>query len=112
MAPLLGEGAVDSTLLDRAVAELNRRCGVKGLETIREIGEYVLAAFFDGEPESSRNRGNGHIALRQLGERDQRRRRPRKWKVRKGPAGGAVIIRLRPSPNYIPREATRSDNAN
>jgi hypothetical protein len=72
-APLPGEGAVDSTLLDQAVAELNRRYAVKGLETIREIGEYVLAVFFDGEPENFRDRGNGHITFRQLGERDDLR---------------------------------------
>ena len=71
LAPSLpGEADIVVPLLDEAVAELNRIYVTKGLETARDIGEYVLEAFFAGDTANFRQRGNGHLTFRELGKRE------------------------------------------
>ena len=55
-------------LLDEAVAHINRLYVAKGLETARDIGAYVLTAFFDGDSAAYQKRGNGHETFRKLAE--------------------------------------------
>lgn len=67
---LPGEQARDEQLLDQAVQRINRAWAIKGLETAREIGEYVLSAFFDGDPAAFHERGKSHTSFRALSERE------------------------------------------
>ena len=63
---LPGEAEADESLIDQAVDELNRRYAVKGLETMRAIGEYVIQYFFDGDPDNFREKGKKHVSFREL----------------------------------------------
>lgn len=66
-APALpGFAKQDQALLDEAVGKLNQIYALKGLETAREIGEYVLKTFFDGDPANFRERGKAHVSFREL----------------------------------------------
>lgn len=68
-----GESALSADLVDQAVVDLNRIYVAKGFETARAVGEYVVGAFFDGDPQNFRDRGNGHVSFRQLAKRDDLR---------------------------------------
>lgn len=68
--PLPGEQALDEHLLDQAVHQINAAWAIKGIETAREIGEYVLSTFFDGDPTAFHERGKGHTSFRALSERE------------------------------------------
>lgn len=67
---LPGEYAVDAGLLDQVVQHVNNICAVKGLETAREVGEYVLGVFFDGDLEAFHSHGRKHMSLRELAKRE------------------------------------------
>ena len=70
-AQLAGEDQLDETLLDKAVAEINRIYVSKGLETARAIGNYVVGAFFGGDLESFRQREKKHVTFRALANREE-----------------------------------------
>lgn len=71
LVPVLpGEAEEDDRLVDQAVQEINRRYTAKGLETARELGEYLIDTFFDGDPEKFHLRGAGHASFRQLAKRE------------------------------------------
>lgn len=70
---LPGEGAIAPELVDQAVVDLNRIYVTKGFETARAVADYVVHAFFDGDPQNFRDRGNGHVSFRQLAKRDDLR---------------------------------------
>ncbi len=53
--PLPRQSTVEVDLLDQAVDAINSTYIGKGLEMARDIGEYVLATFFDGDLDSRRN---------------------------------------------------------
>lgn len=67
---LPGEAQVDPALLDVAVETLNRIYVAKGLETAREMGEYVLGTFFGGDLEAFHSRGKKHASMRALAARE------------------------------------------
>lgn len=67
---LPGEGAEDRKLVDEVTEHVNHIYVVKGLETAREIGEYLLHRFFDGDPAKFHERGRKHISFRKLAERE------------------------------------------
>ena len=69
-SPLPGEVAVQASLVDQAVKDINRMYITKGLETARAIGEYVLRTFFAGSADYFRRRGARHVSFRKLAERD------------------------------------------
>lgn len=68
-SPLPGEAVDDPELLDRVVNHVNRLFLAKGLETAREVGEYLLRQFFGGNPENFHQRGRKHVSFRRLAER-------------------------------------------
>lgn len=71
LAPTLrGAGAVDAALVDEAVRQVNRLYAAKGVETARVIGEYLVGAFFGGDPGSFTAREKGHASFRALEARD------------------------------------------
>lgn len=71
LAPSLrGEGAIDEPLVDEAVRQVNRLYAAKGVETARVIGEYLVGAFFGGDPGSFTAREKGHASFRALEARD------------------------------------------
>jgi hypothetical protein len=71
LAPVLpGEGKVVGDLVDEAVDDINRLYMAKGLETAKAVGDLVLNRFFAGDPKNFRDRANGHVSFRELGERD------------------------------------------
>lgn len=67
---LPGAEAVDATLLDQAVADLNQLYRAKGLETARAVAECVIQVFFDGNVENFRARHGTHMSFKELGKRD------------------------------------------
>ena len=67
---LPGERALESRIVDTAVSDLNQIYTLKGLETARAVGEYVLARFFGGDITQFRHRGVKHISFRTLADRD------------------------------------------
>lgn len=60
--------AASDQQLDEAVAHINHLYVAKGLETARDIGEYVLNTFFGGDSAAFQTRGNGHETFRKLAE--------------------------------------------
>lgn len=66
--PLRGEEAVDASLVAEAVQHINGVHNEKGLETAREIGEYLFARFFAGSFEAFRSKGKKHASFRALAE--------------------------------------------
>lgn len=66
---LPGERQADVRLVERVVADLNRLYTRKGLETARALGEYLLAAFFNGDPAEFHRRGGSHLSFRELAGR-------------------------------------------
>jgi hypothetical protein len=66
---LRGEGDIDRGLLDEAVVSLNHIHASKGMELAREMGEYVVQAFFGGDLDAFHMRGRGHTTFRALAER-------------------------------------------
>lgn len=67
---LPGERAVESHIVDSAVSDLNHIYTLKGLETARAVGEYVLARFFDNDLREFRRRSGRHISFRTLADRE------------------------------------------
>jgi hypothetical protein len=66
---LPGEVAVDEALICAVVTRINEIHRRRGLETAREIGEHLLAAFFGGHIEAFRAKGKKHASLRALADR-------------------------------------------
>ncbi len=64
-----GENTPSPVLLDEAVDHLNRIYVAKGLEAAREIGEYVLRAFFDGDLKAFHAKGRKQMSFRRLAGR-------------------------------------------
>lgn len=58
------------SLIDAAVATVNRIYVRRGLETARTIGEFLLEAFFDGEMEKFHDRGRKDVSFRLLAQRE------------------------------------------
>ncbi len=58
-----GEGAEDAALIDAAVVRANMLYYIKGLETVRAIGEYLIAHFFAGDPANFYPHGRKHASL-------------------------------------------------
>jgi hypothetical protein len=67
---LPGEFAADPSLVDEVVETLNAMYRVKALEAAREVGEYLLDRFFDGDPVRFRERGRKHASFRKLADRE------------------------------------------
>lgn len=67
---LPGEKNEDKKLVDEVTEHVNQLYVVKGLETAREIGEYLLRRFFDGDPSKFHERGRKHVSFRKLAERE------------------------------------------
>ena len=67
---LRGEDDVDRTLLDDAVAEINRIHTAKGLELARAIGNYVLQAFFEDDLDAFGRAEKKHATFRALAQRE------------------------------------------
>ena len=61
---LPGEAEVDDALVAGAVAEINRLHLQKTLETVRELGEYLLQTFFAGDIAAFEERGEKHASFR------------------------------------------------
>jgi len=73
-APTLpGATTLDPTLLDAAVAEINRLHNTKGLELARAIGVYVVQAFFNNSLDTFAATNRKHLTFRALAERDDLR---------------------------------------
>lgn len=71
LAPILpGEGVVVDQLVADAVAKLNHIYAAKGLETARDVGEYIIQTFFGGDPERFHERGKDHMSFRALAQHD------------------------------------------
>ncbi len=70
VAPLRGEAVVDEALVDEAVQHINRVYTGRALELAREVGGYVLATFFGGDPATFRERGSDHASFKELSERE------------------------------------------
>ena len=68
--PLPGEGASDDALIDEVVASVNKLYISHSIETVRAIGEYVLAKFFDGDPTKFHSHAAKHVSFRRLADRD------------------------------------------
>jgi hypothetical protein len=68
-ARLAGEDAIDTRLLDEAVADLNQIYTTKALETARLIGKYILERFFHGDLNIFRSQGRRHVSFRMLAAR-------------------------------------------
>ncbi|MFZ5480475.1 MAG: hypothetical protein ACOZNI_27180 [Myxococcota bacterium] len=62
--PLPGEEQVEDLLLRRTTDEVNRLYRAHTLEAARQIGSYVLAAFFDGNPALFASRKRKHATWR------------------------------------------------
>lgn len=56
-------------LLEQAVADLNRIYLLKGVETARALGEYILSTFYDGDVEALRRKSKRHHSFRGLARR-------------------------------------------
>jgi hypothetical protein len=67
---LPGAAALDRRLVDQAVHDLNRIHAAKGLETAREMGEYIVSTFFGGDAGAFDAHGRGHISFGALAQRD------------------------------------------
>ncbi len=67
---LPGEGVVVDQLVKQAVAQINHIYAAKGLETARDVGEYLIQTFFEGNPERFHERGKDHLSFRALADRD------------------------------------------
>jgi len=67
---LPGAAALDRPLVDRAVHDLNRIHAAKGLETAREMGEYIVSTFFGGDAAAFDAHGRSHISFGALAQRD------------------------------------------
>ena len=70
LAVLPGEAAVDETLVNQAVHDINAIYGAKGLETARAVGEYVLAKFFNGDLDYAEKKHGKHLSFTALAEHD------------------------------------------
>lgn len=60
---LPGEKKADQTLINSAVQEINRIYVVGGLQTVLQIGEYLLQTFFNGKPANFREKEKKHVSL-------------------------------------------------
>ena len=67
--PNRGADEVDERLLDEVVDYVNRRYAARGLELARELGEYLVDAFFGGDPDAFADEGT-HASWRALAQRD------------------------------------------
>lgn len=67
---LPGAAELDQSLVDQAVADLNRLHAAKGLETARAMGEYVVARFFGGEIDAFETQGRSHVSFGALAARE------------------------------------------
>jgi hypothetical protein len=67
---LPGEYDVDNALLDRTVQDLNHLYTAKGLETARDLGEYVLREYFGDDYHAFKKRNKKHVSFQQLAKRD------------------------------------------
>lgn len=70
---LPGEQVEEAALVDEVVLHVNRIYVARGLETAREIGEYLLSRFFDGDPAKFHARCRKHASFRKLAQRDDLR---------------------------------------
>lgn len=68
--PLPGERSYDVSLLEQAVTDLNALYAVRGLDTARAVGRYVLSTFFNDDPEAFRGQGRQHVTFRGLAARE------------------------------------------
>lgn len=69
-AELPGGVAMDEGMLDQAVQDLNNIYSVKGLETAKSIGDYVVDSFFGGDLAQARKSGKKHVSYRALAKRE------------------------------------------
>lgn len=67
---LPGERDCDTSLIKKAVDDLNRLHSSMALEMACRMGEYVLRVFFNGDTKRFRERGRRHVSFRRLAERD------------------------------------------
>lgn len=68
---LPGEESIDDSVMDEVVDQLNTIYITKGLEAAREMGEYVLRKFFNGDLNAFRTRGRKHMSFRRLAGKQQ-----------------------------------------
>ena len=57
-------------MIDEAVRQINHIYSVKGLETAKAIGEYLLETFFDGDLEAIHDRSHNSHSFRKLAKRE------------------------------------------
>lgn len=67
---LPGEGVVVDQLVDEVVAHLNGIYTARGLEMARDVGEYLIATFFEGDAARFHARHKDHRSFRALAQRE------------------------------------------
>ena len=70
---LSGGREVSDALLDHAVTWLNQTYVRRGMETVQEIGRFVIDTFFAGHVDSFREHGRNHVSFRALAKREDLR---------------------------------------
>ena len=68
VAPLPGEAAADSALVESTLAAINAIWRQGGVETARQIGELVVQRFFDGNLAFAHSRKRAHASYQALAD--------------------------------------------